>query len=80
MKSKYCLGLWLYYICLLKLNFLLISFDIVNLYSNIPHELGQEALSSWLYTCPELIPAIFSKDFILKGLKLILENKKKIFQ
>ena len=55
-------------------NTLLISFDIVSLYTNIPHDLGQEAMSFWLDTHPELIPARFSKDFILKGIKLILEN------
>ena len=52
-------------------NTLLISFDLVKLYSNIPHELGQELMSIWLDTHLELIPARFPKVFILKGIKLI---------
>ncbi|MCG8076000.1 MAG: GIY-YIG nuclease family protein, partial [Candidatus Thiodiazotropha taylori] len=55
-------------------NTLLVSFDVVSLYSNIPHTLGQEAVSYWLEKYPELISERFSKDFILEGLKLILEN------
>ena len=33
----------------------LVSFDIVSLYSNIPHDLGLEAISFWLDKFPELI-------------------------
>ena len=52
----------------------LISFDIVSLYSNIPHELGYEAISFWLDKDPGLIHERFNKNFILEGLKIVLEN------
>ena len=45
-------------------NTLLVSFDVVNLYTNIPHELGIEAINSWLSKYPELIHKRFSKEFI----------------
>jgi hypothetical protein len=53
---------------------LLVSFDIINLYSNIPHDLGLEALTYWLDKSPELINDRFSKEFILEGIALILNN------
>lgn len=52
----------------------LISFDIVSLYSNIPHDLGLEAISFWLDKYPELIADRFNKTFIIEALKIILEN------
>ena len=36
-------------------------------------------MSFWLDTHPELIPARFSKDFFLKGIKLIFENNNLTF-
>ena len=53
---------------------LLASFDVESLYSNIPHELGIEAIKYWLEKHPQEIPNRFSKDFILEGIELILKN------
>ena len=50
------------------------SFDVESLYSNIPHELGIEAINYWLNKYPENIRARFSKKFILEGIELILNN------
>ena len=55
-------------------NTKLVSFDVVSLYSNIPHDLGLEAISFWLNKHPELIQQRFSKQFILEGIRIILEN------
>ena len=52
----------------------LVSFDVENLYSNIPHELGLKTISFWLNKYPKELPKRISKDFILEGIKLILEN------
>ena len=53
---------------------ILASFDVVNLYSNIPHEYGLEAISYWIEKYPEALPERINKEFIMKGLKFILEN------
>jgi len=53
---------------------MLISFDIVSLYTNIPHDFGIEAISYWLDRYPEIIHDRFDKEFIVKGLELILKN------
>ena len=55
-------------------NTLLVSFDIVSLYTNISHDLGIEAINNWLTKYPELIHERFSKEFILESIKIILEN------
>ena len=52
----------------------LVSFDIVSLYSNIPHDLGLEAISFWLDKYPELIANRYNKAFITEALKIVLEN------
>ena len=46
----------------------LASFDVESLYSNIPHELGIEAINYWLNKYPEEIQARFSKEFIMEGI------------
>lgn len=53
---------------------LLVSFDVVNLYTNIPHELGLEALEYWLdnYTTELVRP--FSKEFILNAVSIVLKE------
>lgn len=53
---------------------ILVSFDVVNLYSNIPHDLGIEAISFWLNKYPKELPNRISKEFVLDGIRLILEN------
>ena len=44
---------------------LLVSFDVTSLYTNIPHNLGIEAVNFWLQTHPEEINGRFPKQFIL---------------
>ncbi len=53
---------------------ILTSFDVESLYSNIPHTLGLTAVKYWLEKFPGELPSRFSHDFILDGIKLILEN------
>lgn len=55
-------------------NTILATFDIEALYSNIPHELGLDAIQYWLDKYPEELQSRFSKGFILDGIKLILQN------
>lgn len=51
-----------------------VSFDATNLYSNIPHELGLEAIEYWLDRFPNSLHYRYSKKFVLESLKLILQN------
>ena len=53
---------------------ILASFDIEALYSNIPHDLGLEAVQYWLEKYPEKKQSRFSNDFILEAIKFVLEN------
>lgn len=53
---------------------ILVSFDVISLYTNIPHTLGLEAINYWIYRHPNTLNTRFSKEFILEGLKLVLEN------
>lgn len=52
----------------------LVSFDVVSLYSNIPTELGIKAVSYWINKHPEILQDRFTKEFILEGLHIILQN------
>ena len=54
---------------------LLVTFDVVNLYTNIPHTFGLEALDYWLENHPESLHARFNKEFVLECVKFILQNK-----
>ena len=45
---------------------LLVTFDVVNLYTNIPHTFGLEALDYWLENHPESLHARFNKEFVLE--------------
>ena len=58
---------------------LLVSFDVINLYTNISHSLGKEAIAFWLNKYPELIHRRFNKEFIIKGIEIILENNNFLF-
>ncbi len=53
---------------------ILCTFDVCSLYTNISHQLGLEAIAFWIdnYTGSHIHD--ISKQFILEGLKLILEN------
>ena len=50
------------------------TFDVVGLYSNIPHEYGLEAVEYWLGKFSESLHPRFSKEFVLESVKFILEN------
>ncbi|XP_029648933.1 uncharacterized protein LOC115222773 [Octopus sinensis] len=53
---------------------LLVSFDVVNLYTNIPHDYGIEAITFRLEKYPEAIPGRINHSFIIEALKFILLN------
>ena len=55
-------------------NSILVTFDVENLYSNIPHDLGLEAIDFWINKYPDELPNRISKKFIINSIKLILEN------
>ena len=46
-------------------NTILASFDIVALYSNIPHDLGLEAVRYWLEKYPDVKKSRFYKQFYI---------------
>ena len=52
---------------------LLVTFDVVDLYTNIPHTFGLEALNYRLENHPESLHARFNKEFILGCAKVILQ-------
>jgi hypothetical protein len=53
---------------------MLVSFDVVSLYTSIPHDLGYQSLEFWFDKMDNVLPSRFDKRFILDGIKLILEN------
>ena len=57
----------------------LVSFDVTSLYTNISHDLGLEAIQFWFEKHPELIHKRFTKEFIMEGIKTILENNNFMF-
>ncbi len=52
----------------------LVAYDVINLYGSITHNLGLQAIEYWLNKHPEAIDQRFLLDFILKGIKIILQN------
>ena len=55
------------------------TFDVVNLYANLPHTFGLETLDYWLENHPESLHARFNKEFALEYAKFILQNSNKKF-
>ncbi|XP_036356694.1 uncharacterized protein LOC118762276 [Octopus sinensis] len=53
---------------------LLVSFDVINLYTSIPHEYGIIAIQYWLEKFPNDIPDRIRKEFIIEGIRFILQN------
>ena len=49
-------------------------FNVVNLYTNIPHTFRLEALNYWLENQPESLHVRFNKEFVLNCAKFILQN------
>ena len=52
----------------------LLTYDIVSLYTSIPHDLGLEAIDYWVDHQQALIPQRFTKKFILDTIVFILNN------
>ena len=53
---------------------LLVTLDVVNLYTKILHTFGLEALDYWFENHPESLHARFNKEFVLQYAKFILQN------
>ncbi|CAG2209848.1 unnamed protein product [Mytilus edulis] len=53
---------------------IMVSFDVVNLYTTIPHEYGLTAIEFWLEKFPSEVPDRIEKKFIIEGIKFILQN------
>ena len=53
---------------------ILVSFDVESLYSNIPHDLGLEAIAFWINKYPSEFPSRIINEFVLEGIKIIIEN------
>ena len=51
-----------------------VSCDVTSLYTNIPTDLGIEAISYWLRKFSNLFPNRFTADFILEAIRFVLEN------
>ena len=53
---------------------ILVTSDITSLYTNIPHQLGLQAVDFWITKHPDLLPYRIPKSFILQAIDLILTN------
>ena len=52
-------------------NTLIATFDVTNLYSNIPHELGKQTISFWIDKYPDTLHPRFYKKIIIEGIEII---------
>ena len=55
-------------------NSLLVTCDVVSLYTSIPHSLDMESITFWLNESPDSLPGRFDHAFILKSIDFILRN------
>ena len=63
------------YLKQIDFNSTFITFEVKSLYTSIPHDLAIEAVSYWVNHFPDyLIDRHFDADFIVDGLRIILEN------
>ena len=53
---------------------IIVSFDVINLYTSIPHEYGLEAIKFWIEKFPNDLPERIDRRFIIEGIKFILQN------
>ncbi|CAC5384721.1 unnamed protein product [Mytilus coruscus] len=53
---------------------IMVSFDVVNLYTTIPHEYGLKFIEFWLEKFPSEVPDRIEKKFIIEEIKFILQN------
>ena len=52
----------------------MVTFDVTNLYSNIPHRIGKQAKSFWIENYPETLHPRCNKEIIIDHIELILNN------
>ena len=57
----------------------LYAWDIVSLYTSIPHELGLLAIRYWYNRCRDMIDERFTQDFIVDSVQFILEHNYFLF-
>ena len=55
-------------------NTLRATFDGTNLYGNLFHELGKQAISFWFDKYPDTLHPRFSKKMIIQGIDITLHN------
>ena len=55
-------------------NTILVTFDVVNLYTSIPHDLGLESVKYWLENYSTSLTRPFSTEFILDAISIILKE------
>ena len=55
-------------------NTILVTFDVISLYTNNAHAYGLEVLSYWIDKHPGNLHGKFNKKFVLESARLILEN------
>ena len=53
---------------------ILVTFDVISIYTNIDNTLGIQAISYWLNKFPEKLPRNNSKEFIIDALNLVVQN------
>ena len=53
---------------------LIVSFDVVSLYTSIPHDLGLTAIEYWIDNYTTSLPRPFSKEFILEAISHVLRE------
>ena len=51
------------------------SFDAESLHSNIPHDLGHDAIKYWLRKYPQALNNRFLKEFVLEAVDLVLKKQ-----
>ena len=55
-------------------NVIFLTFDVVSLYTSIPHDLGIESIGYWIEKYSDVMCDRFTKEFILSSIHLILKN------
>ena len=53
---------------------LIVSCDVVSLYTSIPHDLGLTAIEYWIDNYTTSLPRPFSKEFILEAISHVLRE------
>ena len=55
-------------------NTILVSFDVVSLYTSIPHDLGLEAITFWVENYAQSLARKFTTRFIIEAISIILKE------